>query len=130
MRVVPRLRWNRMSDGVVRLDCSDRSGDGERLSAADGTLLVLATDTDDDAARLQAGEALSHLLLSATTLGLASCTLTEPLGMRDRLALACDLFDAEAHPQVLIRVGLPSPDGSALPPPPRRSVAETTIWTA
>jgi nitroreductase len=91
--------------------------------------VVLATDTDDDYARLRAGEATSHLLLSATALGLASCPFTAPLDdQRARLALACDLFDGDAYPQVLIRLGVAPSDGATLLPVPRRSVAETTTW--
>jgi nitroreductase len=131
MSVVPKLHWNRLSDGAVRLRYGRGADDGEAPRAADGALLVLATDTDDDAMRLRAGEALSHVLLSATALGLVSCALTEPIDdTRDRLALACELFEAEAYPQTLIRLGSAPPNAAELPATPRRSVAETTSWTA
>ncbi|TXI48378.1 MAG: nitroreductase, partial [Mycobacterium sp.] len=87
------------------------------------------TREDNDEMRLRAGEALSHLTLTATAMGLASCPLTEPLNdMRSRLGLACEVFDAEAHPQALIRLGLP-PDEAPPPPTERRPVSETTAWT-
>jgi nitroreductase len=128
--VVPKLRWNRLPDGVIRLAYGHDAHDGEQPHAADGFLLVLATGTDDDTMRLRAGEALSHLLLSATALGLPSCALTEPMtDMRDRMALACELFDAEAYPQALIRLGSAPTDTTQPPVTPRRSVAETTVWT-
>lgn len=131
MSVVPKLHWMRLPDGLIRLQYGRELDDGNRPDAADGALLVLATDSDDDTMRLRAGEALSHLLLSATALGLASCALTEPLGdTRDRLALACEVFDAEAHPQTLIRLGTTPANAGELPQTPRRSVAETTVWTA
>jgi len=130
LSVVPKLHWNRLSDGAVRLRYGREAGDGGTPRVADGALLVLATDTDDDSTRLRAGEALSHVLLSATALGLASCALTEPLNdTRDRLALACELFEAEAYPQTLIRLGSAPPNAAELPATPRRSVAETTSWT-
>ena len=127
---MPKLRWNRLPDGVIRLAYGHDAHDGEQPRAADGFLLVLATGTDDDTMRLRAGEALSHLLLSATALGLPSCALTEPMtDMRDRMALACELFDAEAYPQALIRLGSAPTDTTQPPVTPRRSVAETTVWT-
>lgn len=130
MSVVPKLRWNRLPDGVIRLAYGHDAHAGEQPRAADGFLLVLATGTDDDTMRLRAGEALSHLLLSATALGLPSCALTEPMtDMRDRMALACELFDAEAYPQALIRLGSAPTDTTQPPVTPRRSVAETTVWT-
>ncbi|MEO3759689.1 nitroreductase [Mycobacterium sp. B14F4] len=127
MSVVPRIRWSRLEDGRIELrygaDAHDQSG------AGDGVLLVLATDVDDEISQVRAGEAMSHLLLSATALGLACCPLTEPLrDARHRLALACEAFDGAAYPQVLIRLG-PAPRGAtALPAGARRSVAETTTW--
>ncbi|PRC52719.1 nitroreductase, partial [Mycobacterium sp. ITM-2017-0098] len=73
----------------------------------DAVMLALGTDSDTDVTRLRAGEALSDLTLSAAALGLATCPPTEPLrDTRDRLALACEVFDGEAQPQALIRLGL------------------------
>jgi nitroreductase len=130
MSVVPKVHWMRLPDGVIRMRYGRELDDGTRAGPADGALLVLATETDDAIMRLRAGEALSHLLLSATALGLASCALTEPISdMRDRLALACELFDAEAYPQALVRLGSTPPNASECAPTPRRSVAETTVWT-
>ncbi|PQD98863.1 hypothetical protein CYL16_20970 [Mycobacterium sp. EPG1] len=91
-------------------------------------MLVLATETDSEAARLRAGEAISDLTLAAASLGLASCPLTNPLkDPRNRLALTCEVFDGEAHPQALIKLG-PRPDGELPPAAARRSVAETTVF--
>ena len=85
------------------------------------------TDTDTEVMRLRAGEALSDLTLAATALGLASCPLTEPLkDPRDRLALACEVFDGEAYPQALIRLGPAA--GDPLPAVERRPVTETTTF--
>ncbi|PRC46924.1 nitroreductase, partial [Mycobacterium sp. ITM-2017-0098] len=53
---------------------------------------------------------------------------TEPLrDTRDRLALACEVFDGEAQPQALIRLGL-NAIGDPLSALARRSVAETTTF--
>jgi nitroreductase len=128
LSVVPRLRWARRPGSTVEL----RYGDGADLQAqSDGAVMVvIATGRDDDLARLQAGEALSRVLLTATASGLATCPLTEPLNdARSRLALACEVFDGEAHPQALVRLGVPASDADPPPPPePRRSVSETTVW--
>ena len=125
LAVVPRSCWVRHEDGSVALCFPGNQGEPDD----DGVLLVVGTRADTDAMRLRAGEALSHITLTATALGLASCPLTEPLNdMRSRLGLACEVFDGEAHPQALIRIGL-APADDALPPPSlRRPVSEITTW--
>ena len=126
MAVVPRSRWVRHDDGNVAL----RSPGGAGEPADGAVLVVLGTRQDDDDMRLRAGEALSQITLTATAMGLASCPLTEPLNdMRGRLGLACEVFDGEAHPQALIRLGLPPVDSMARQPTERMPVSETTTWT-
>lgn len=124
LSVVPSTRWARAGDTVTL-----RYGDGSPDHPGDdAAMLVLATDSDSEAMRLRAGEALSAVTLSATALGLVTCPLTEPLReARDRLMLSCELFDGQAVPQALIRLG-PQSSGDPLPPVPRRSVAETTTF--
>ena len=91
--------------------------------------MVLGTDADTDLMRIRAGETLSRIVLSATEMGLATCPLTEPLTeTRDRLALACEVFDGEAYPQLLIRVGWAAGNGDQLAPGERRSLCEMTTW--
>ena len=127
LAVVPRSRGVRHSDGSVALRAAGVAGE----SQDDAVLLVLGTRQDNDDMRLRAGEALSHITLTATAMGLASCPLTEPLNdMRSRLALACEVFDGEAHPQTLIRLGLPPAEDVPQPPTQRRPVSETTTWTS
>jgi nitroreductase len=117
----------RHEDGSVTLRFAEALGDPDD----DAVLLALGTRQDNDAMRLRAGEALSHITLTATAMGLASCPLTEPLNdMRSRLGLACEVFDGEAHPQALIRVGLPPVDDVSQPPTARRPVSETTTWSS
>lgn len=126
LAVVPRSGWVRHEDGRVSLCFPAPSGE----PADDAVLLVLGTRVDDDDMRLRAGQALSHITLTATAMGLASCPLTEPLNdMRSRLGLACEVFDGEAHPQALIRLGFPPTDDTSPPPTERRPVSETTTWT-
>ena len=127
LAVVPRSRWIRHEDGSVELRFTGVAEEPDD----DAVLLVLGTHEDNDAMRLRAGEALSHITLTATAMGLASCPLTEPLSdMRSRLRLAGEVFDGEAHPQALIRLGLPPVDDVPQPPTGRRPVREITTWTA
>ena len=117
LAVVPRSRWTRAEDGSVALWFPAVVGEPDDNSV----LLVLGTREDNDAMRLRAGEALSHLYLTVTAMGLVSCPLTVPLNdMRSRLALACELFDGDAHPQALIRLGPPP----AMTGPDRRPSAD------
>ncbi len=125
MGVVPRSRWTRHADGHLSLRFSDAAGEPDD----DAVVLVLGTRQDNDGMRLLAGEALSHLTLTAAAMGLASCPLTEPLNdMRTRLGLSCEVFDGEAHPQALLRLGLPPADEVPVPATERRPVSETTTW--
>jgi hypothetical protein len=43
--------------------------------------------------------------------------------------VACEVFDGHAHPQALIRIGLPVSDADPLPLVTRRPLHETTVWT-
>lgn len=125
LAVVPRSRWVRHEDGSVTLRSPGVAGEPDD----DAVLLALGTRRDNDDMRLRAGEALSHITLTATAMGLASCPLTEPLNdMCSRLALACEVFDGEAHPQTLIRLGLPPDDDMPRPPTERRAATEITTW--
>lgn len=129
--VVPRTRWVRDEHGHVALRFPGGADGGRNASADGAVLLTLGTAGDDEIDRVRAGETLSHLLLAATALGLASCALTDPLhDGRNRLALGCEVFDGESYPQALIRVGTP-PD---TPQPPggsdRRTLQQTTTWAS
>lgn len=129
LAVVPRLRWARLDDGGVELRYAGAAAEQSQTAVDDGVLLVLGTSNDDDPMRLRAGEVLSRVVLTCAAMDLASCPLTEPLndGGR-RLALACEVFDGDAHPQALIRIGLPASEDESPPLLPRRSVQETTTW--
>jgi nitroreductase len=123
--VVPRAAWGRSSDDDVVL----QYGGTADLPADDAVLLVLGTAGDSDLMQLRAGEAMSDIVLAATSMGLATCPLTTPLSdTRSRLSLACEVFDGEAYPQVLIRLGWAPTDADPLPVLGRRSVQETTTW--
>lgn len=88
-----------------------------------GALYALVfTDRDEPASWLQAGEALSIVLLHATAAGLGTAPIsdvTELSVTRDRLRY---LLPTAGHPQLAVRVGWPPP--GAPPPVPRRQPAE------
>ncbi len=88
-------------------------------------LLALGTETDDDLARLRAGEATSLVLLSATAMGLATCPVTEPLEIAEtREAVGDDVFGTSGYPQMMLRVGWAAVNADPLPATPRRPFAD------
>ncbi len=92
-------------------------------------MLALGTETDDDLARLRAGEATSLVLLSATAMGLASCPVTEPLEIPEtRDAVRTDVFGTSGYPQMLLRVGWAAVNADPLPATPRRPLPDVADW--
>lgn len=64
------------------------------------------------------------MLLTATTLGLATCPLSQPLEIGStRRMLRDDVLDGTLSPQLVLRLGW-RPAGPSLPATPRRSFAE------
>ncbi|BBY14571.1 Acg family FMN-binding oxidoreductase [Mycolicibacterium litorale] len=93
--------------------------------ADNAVVLALGTRDDDPPARLRAGEATSLVLLTATSIGLASCPVTEPLEVpQTRAALREEIFESRAHPQMLLRIGWAPDDAAALPATPRRPLPD------
>ncbi len=99
------------------------------LEAADPThvehaaMFVLATVTDSDTDQVRAGEALAHVLLTATSLGLAVSPATQPIELPETRALLARAIGGFGTPQVVLRVGWPGAD-DPLPPTPRRPLDE------
>lgn len=102
----------------------------ETAASQDNAVVVaLGTETDDEAARLRAGEVTSLVLLSATTMGLATCPVTEPLEIPGtREAVRADVFGSDGYPQMLVRVGWAAADADPLPATPRRPLPEVADW--
>src|SRR3954451_22009710 len=87
------------------------------------TVVLFGTESDDRSAWLQAGQALGHVLLTATAEGLVASPLTQALDwpvtrtrLRQRLSLV-------GYPQMLLRMGYP-PEGLTPAVTGRRPVAE------
>lgn len=100
-------------------------------SAADDNAVVLALGTrrDDRLAQLRAGEATSAVLLTATSTGLASCPVTEPLETAaTREAVRADVFGDTDYPQMLLRVGWAPINADPLPATPRRDLDDVVEW--
>ena len=94
-----------------------------------GVVVALGTETDDDLARLRAGEATSLVLLSATAMGLATCPVSEPLEIVEtREAVRDEVFGATGYPQMLVRVGWAPVHADPLPATPRRPLADVVEW--
>jgi nitroreductase len=86
-------------------------------------LLALGTGTDDALARLRAGEATSMAVLTATSLGLSSCPVSEPLEIDEtRDAIRSEVFGGSDHPQMMLRIGWAPVGADPLPPTPRRPI--------
>lgn len=88
-------------------------------------ILVLSTSGDTHADALDCGQALSSILLECTMAGLATCTVTHVTELEASRDIVRQLIsNADAMPQVLIRVGT-APAGKGAPEPtPRRPVRE------
>jgi len=103
---------------VLKQSVPAATGDG-------AVLLALATGTDSDQDRLRAGEATSLALLTSTSLGLASCPVTEPLEIAPtREAIRDEVFDGADYPQMMLRVGWAPIGADPLPSTPRRPLTE------
>jgi hypothetical protein len=102
-------------------------------SAAEDNAIVLALGTraDDQLAQLRAGEVTSIVLLTATSMGLASCPVTEPLEMVEtRASVGSEVFGGTSYPQMLLRVGWAPVNADPLPATPRRELSDFVEWMA
>ncbi|WP_323178505.1 MULTISPECIES: nitroreductase family protein [unclassified Streptomyces] len=102
----------------------------ERLPAQDfetaPVIALLRTEHDRRTDWLRAGEALEHVLLVATALGLRASLLHQPMEWSDlRRSLSPDP-DHTGHAQMLIRMGY-GPEGPATPRRAPHSVFDTGV---
>lgn len=133
LRQVDGIPWLRaaVADAVSRraadpdylgvLDAGRQPAAANGAGGGNGAVVALGTESDDRLARLRAGEATSLVLLSATSRGLATCPVTEPLeAPQTREGVRADVFGSAGYPQVLIRLGWAPADAEPLPATPRR----------
>lgn len=97
----------------------------------DGAVLgVIATDGDGLENRLRAGEALSAVLLSATSAGLATCPLSQVTEVpQAREAVREQVLLGAGEPQIALRVGWPVTAEFPAPATGRRPVSDSIEQT-
>jgi nitroreductase len=94
---------------------------GEPEGAA---LLMVSTPTDAPLQWLRAGEVTSAILLTATRNGLATTPLSQPLEVPETRDVLRSVVGGGGHPQILLRIGWPTPGAAELPATSRRPLAE------
>lgn len=117
--------------GTVPVGREFPRGDLELSGVADrAALAVLGTESDTRLDWLRCGEALSELLLEATTRGLATCPLTHVTEIRSSREMVREAAAAAGatvgFPQVVVRLGTPSADEYEVPRTGRRRVDD--VW--
>ncbi|MCV7158503.1 Acg family FMN-binding oxidoreductase [Mycolicibacterium brisbanense] len=97
-----------------------------RLAIGDDAarIVVLSTDGYSRADALDAGEALSQVLLEATMAGLATCPVSQVTELHASRDIVANLIARDACPQVLVRIGLAPALDDVPPPTPRRPVSD------
>ena len=108
----------RFTRGTLR-EAPQQPGHATACDASE--LLVITTPGDEPLDRLRAGEATSAVLLTATSLGLASTPLSQAVEIEAcRDAVANHVLGVSDDPQLIIRIGWPATGAGALPATPRR----------
>lgn len=112
-----------LGDGAGRIDGAapvDVAGSAPDAAA----VFVLGTSSDDRLSHLRAGEAVSAVLLRATTLGLGSSVLSEPLELAGTRELVRDeVLGGTLSPQLVLRIGWPPATG----PTPTRTGRRSSV---
>lgn len=101
-----------------------RASEDRELAADSPVLAVLGTEEDDVLAWLEAGEALSHVLLRARRDGVWASFLNQPIEIPELRAGLRQKVGRTGHPQMILRLGTSSSEPR---PTPRRGVADV-VW--
>jgi hypothetical protein len=102
---------------------STRAAHDRDLALQAPILAAVGTNDDTPDAWLQAGQALSAVLLRACTHDICASFLNQPIEIAETREALSALTARGGAPQVLLRLGY----GPALKPTPRRAVAQTMI---
>lgn len=119
----------RFADGDL-VDDADRIDGAAAAGVAGGppdaaVVLILGTSSDDRLSHLRAGEAISAVLLRATTLGLGSSVLSEPLEVTGTRELVRDeVLGGTLSPQLILRIGWPPAQAPVPAPTPRLTLVD------
>jgi nitroreductase len=125
---LPTVGQGRHSDVVLR-NFTTANGQNSRPVDARGTqsppderpaLLIIGTDCDGPAQWLEAGRALSHLLLTATGLGLRASMLGQVIDLPGARSQLRHLMRLVGEPQMVLRLGYGPPAAAT----PRRPLSE------
>ncbi len=98
-----------------------RAAKDRELAEGAPLLAVLGTMGDGPRDWLAAGEALSRVLLRATTLKLAASFLNQPIEVPSLRARVAEQVGVDGSPQLLLRIGYPTTEARATP---RRAVED------
>lgn len=102
---------------------------GNRAGADHSVIVALSTFDDFHNSVLQCGEALSAVLLEATMVGLATCTLTHLTELDASRDIVRSLTGGSGEPQLLIRIGRVPALDERTPMTPRRPLADVLTIT-
>lgn len=97
-----------------------------QLALGSPLLAVIGTAADDPCRWLQAGQALSSVLLRARAEGVFASYLNQPTELPELRRRLTDLLGRGGHPQLVLRLGY----GEPVQPTPRRPVAEVLLESA
>ncbi|MEE6179741.1 Acg family FMN-binding oxidoreductase [Mycobacterium sp. 050134] len=101
------------------------NGKSSAGSPDEAKIIALSTPGDARTDALNAGQALSAVLLECTMAGLATCTVTHITELGASRDIVRDVLPAGSGvPQVLVRVGTEPPTKAASEPTPRRPLRE------
>jgi nitroreductase len=87
-------------------------------------IALLLTESDTAAEQLAVGEAMMRLMLEAELLGLGTCPLSQAVDLVAFRSRIRTLMGWQGLPQMMVRVGHPSPGGAQPARTPRRPVAD------
>ncbi|MGE2836779.1 Acg family FMN-binding oxidoreductase [Mycobacterium sp. SMC-4] len=87
-------------------------------------ILIMSTVDEERESVLRCGEALSALLLDATTAGMATCTVSHVTEVPSGREVVAALLADRPFPQVLVRVGRAATLDAPPPATPRRPIEE------
>ncbi|MFC3997600.1 Acg family FMN-binding oxidoreductase [Nocardiopsis sediminis] len=84
---------------------ADIAGRLDTHGTATGTVAILETQADTRRSRLDAGQALERVLLTATSRGAGAAFHTQPLEEPGLRSIIAERFCDGAHPQMIMRLG-------------------------
>lgn len=100
-----------------------RAAQERELAIGSPVLAVLGTRHEEATAWLTAGQALEHLLLTATVAGVHASFLNQAIEVSTLRQRLCALTNCTGFPQLVLRMGFAAPAG----PTPRRNLEDVLL---